>query len=221
MAKHLDWHFVTKRRIRESAGRAQGRSWFSSESDWLSGDVVSAEGIPSASDSQGGATSASTTAGGKAKADEVKIDREALMKQKVVAPSDAAAVAPGPDDIDSGASSAHVCAICQEPFKSEWSEADEEWVFWNAVQVDGKLYHATCHAEAAAARLKIKEDARASRDLTPVTGPKSPPSIARWVKEEEGTEGTSESARKRKAEEVLDSYDADEDDVKRIKAEPV
>lgn len=31
MDVHLDWHFTHKRRIREGAARAQGRSWFSNE----------------------------------------------------------------------------------------------------------------------------------------------------------------------------------------------
>jgi hypothetical protein len=31
MDEHLDWHFVHKRRMREAAGRASGRSWFTSE----------------------------------------------------------------------------------------------------------------------------------------------------------------------------------------------
>jgi pre-mRNA cleavage complex 2 protein Pcf11 len=28
---HLDWHFTHKRRIREGAGRSQGRTWFTQE----------------------------------------------------------------------------------------------------------------------------------------------------------------------------------------------
>lgn len=31
MDAHLDWHFTHKRRIREGAGRAQGRSWLALE----------------------------------------------------------------------------------------------------------------------------------------------------------------------------------------------
>lgn len=39
------------------------------------------------------------------------------------------------------------CPICKEPFKNEYSEADEDWVWRNAVEVDGVIYHATCKAE--------------------------------------------------------------------------
>lgn len=209
--KHLDWHFVTKRRIREGAGRAQGRSWFSSETDWLQGDLVADEDSATAGrdgTSQGASSKAGTLA--------PTIDREQLVKQKVVASQVSGSSSAGSDD-------SIVCAICQEPFKSEWSDADEEWVYWNAVLVDGKLYHATCHAEAVAARLKIKEEAsRASRELTPVV--KSPRvGQSAQIKAEDGTTGTTDSARKRKAEELSDDERKpldEQEDTKRIKAEP-
>lgn len=55
-----------------------------------------------------------------------KIDRSLLLKKKVVAPT---------DPIDE----AKNCPICKEKFKSEWNEEDEEWVFYNAVKVDGTV----------------------------------------------------------------------------------
>jgi len=39
------------------------------------------------------------------------------------------------------------CPICQEKFKSFYSDAEEEWLLKNAVMVDGVIYHATCHAD--------------------------------------------------------------------------
>ncbi|CAG8693392.1 7359_t:CDS:2, partial [Acaulospora morrowiae] len=48
------------------------------------------------------------------------------------------------------------CPICQEKFQFFWNDADEEWLFRNAVEVDGVIYHATCHADA----LKNQESAQ-------------------------------------------------------------
>lgn len=59
-----------------------------------------------------------------AKADAQQIDRAELLLRKVVAPSDTNALA-------------KACPVCKEKFKSDWSEQDEDWVFYNAVEVDG------------------------------------------------------------------------------------
>ena len=82
------------------------------------------------------------------------------------------------------------CPICKEPLKSEFMEDDEEWVWRNAVKKDekvrsarqhlgrdvltrrSKIYHATCHAEAAASKTtlatRLKTEARSrSRSRTP------------------------------------------------------
>jgi len=31
------------------------------------------------------------------------------------------------------------CPICQDKLKSEWSDEEEEWVWWNAVNVEGTV----------------------------------------------------------------------------------
>jgi len=79
------------------------------------------------------------------------------------------------------------CPVCQDKLKSEWSDDEEEWVWWNAVVVDGvvrlqflpltpsgrqgerkadrhrwtvpQLYHATCHAEATQAQQALRSAA--------------------------------------------------------------
>lgn len=115
------------------------------------------------------------------KADPSVVDRAQLLQRKVIAPTDPAMLA-------------IPCPVCKERFKSEWSEEDEDWVFKNAVDMDGtvrvfppfasrrlklklsstpQIYHATCHAEAAAAklgRLRLDESNRPSRESTPKGG---------------------------------------------------
>lgn len=59
-----------------------------------------------------------------AKIDPAVIDRAELLKRTV---------------IDTDPTITRRCPICKEKFNPELVEADEEWVFYNAVQVDGKV----------------------------------------------------------------------------------
>lgn len=47
-----------------------------------------------------------------------------------------------------------VCPICKESFVTDWDDTSEDWVWKNAVNVGGKIYHAICHAEALTAQKK-------------------------------------------------------------------
>ncbi|SCV70243.1 BQ2448_1637 [Microbotryum intermedium] len=158
---HLDWHFVHKRRIREGASRTQGRSWLSLEEDWLVSQIDENDDdhLVDPKGNGGGGGSGTDQSRKELKASqEAKMDLQALRKSKVVAPN-------GGDE--------RRCAICRDKFKSEWSEDDEEWVYWNAIKVEGTIYHATCYAEAKAAthaaRLRAEEahQTSSSREATP------------------------------------------------------
>ena len=41
------------------------------------------------------------------------------------------------------------CPICQEKFEMSWLDEAQEWVWTDAVNVGGRVYHASCHREAA------------------------------------------------------------------------
>lgn len=41
-----------------------------------------------------------------------------------------------------------MCPICQEELKYQWHEETEEFVFMDAKQIGGRIFHASCHAEA-------------------------------------------------------------------------
>lgn len=58
------------------------------------------------------------------KIDPAVIDRAELLKRTV---------------IDTDPTITRRCPICKEKFNPELVEADEEWVFYNAVNVDGKV----------------------------------------------------------------------------------
>ncbi|GAA5848917.1 hypothetical protein JCM8547_006388 [Rhodosporidiobolus lusitaniae] len=158
MDMHLDWHFVQKRRIREHAGRTVGRGWCTGEEEWYSSSTSSSLDPSSSSTSLPLPSSSSISS--------APLDKSALLKAKV--------------PVQEGLGG-DPCPICQDRFKSEWSDEEEEWVWWNAVVVEGMLYHATCHAETtlssarsavlaatASSAAASSSSQRATRDSTPV-----------------------------------------------------
>jgi pre-mRNA cleavage complex 2 protein Pcf11 len=48
------------------------------------------------------------------------------------------------------------CSVCAESLHSEFKEDDEDWVWKNAVSVNGKIFHATCYADAASGAVVAK-----------------------------------------------------------------
>lgn len=56
------------------------------------------------------------------------------------------------------------CPICKESFITSWDDAAEEWIWKNAVNVNGTIYHSNCYADASAA--KERADAREARNGT-------------------------------------------------------
>jgi pre-mRNA cleavage complex 2 protein Pcf11 len=40
------------------------------------------------------------------------------------------------------------CPICQEKFETVWHDQAQEWVWMDAIKIGGRVYHASCHAEA-------------------------------------------------------------------------
>lgn len=64
------------------------------------------------------------------------------------------------------------CPICKETLSSEFFYEEEEWVYKNAVDANGKIYHSTCYADASStpnaliSRIKQQLEQR-SRSVTP------------------------------------------------------
>ncbi|GAA5901934.1 hypothetical protein JCM8208_006643 [Rhodotorula glutinis] len=195
MDQHLDWHFKHKRRVREAAGRTAGRGWFTGEEAWYASDETTGEVAPSA----GFSTSGQPTVGGtssSAAAAAATIDRAALRKLKVPVPP---ASATGED----GGLGDKPCPVCQDKLKSEWSDDEEEWVWWNAVVVDGTLYHATCHAEATQAQQQ-----RAAAASTTGTGTRALPS-------RESTPASAAAASRKRPAPAEEEVSGEQGDVKR------
>ncbi|KAE8378723.1 hypothetical protein BDV26DRAFT_185070 [Aspergillus bertholletiae] len=123
-ARHLDWHFRTNQRMAEAARRAQNRSWYVDERDWIkSREVGDDEGL---ADIEASSEAANGGDGGSAK--------KGPPKQWIRAPNDAT-LRNTP------------CPICQEKFESTWSEDVQDWIWQDAVKVGNRVYHASCYAE--------------------------------------------------------------------------
>ncbi|KDQ20713.1 hypothetical protein BOTBODRAFT_26732 [Botryobasidium botryosum FD-172 SS1] len=149
MEDHLDLHFRQNRKASQQTGRGHSRSWFVGIEDWVHDSLDTS---PSAIDK------------GKGRADlpvlsaKANAEREAKLRESYVV------IPPGEE------AKRITCPVCKESLKSEFLEEDEEWVWRNATSVKGKIYHATCHADAlstsVAARLRGQTHAR-SRSGTP------------------------------------------------------
>ncbi|KAJ6485163.1 hypothetical protein C8R47DRAFT_1130966 [Mycena vitilis] len=133
MEDHLDMHFKQNRKANQNIGRGHSRSWFVGIEDWVHDVSVDVKGK--------GRADGTRPLNAKAAAAAEVAKREAdLRSQYIVVPrgEEAKPVA---------------CPICKEAFKSEWLEDEdagvEDWVWRNAILKDERVYHATCHAEAA------------------------------------------------------------------------
>ncbi|SPO38650.1 related to PCF11 component of pre-mRNA 3`-end processing factor CF I [Pseudozyma flocculosa] len=128
MDEHLDWHFTQNRRAKDSQARGQSRSWFDKLDSFIRGGFDDAAPSSKAGDEAGAKD-------GSLNAAQDKALKEKFAKSFVAAPTDAEL-------------SAKPCPICKESFKSQWSEDEEEWIWLNAIEVDGVYYHASCHYSA-------------------------------------------------------------------------
>jgi len=154
MEDHLDLHFKQNRKASQNTGRGHSRSWFIPRNDWIHGDRDAGE---------------STTT--------VKAQAAAAAEHQAKLRASFVIIPPGEE------AKPAVCPICKESIKSEYLEDEEEWVWRNAVNVKGQIYHATCHDEAGqatslASRLRsemgVVGGMTRSRSLTPERPPVSP-----------------------------------------------
>ncbi|KAJ6106695.1 hypothetical protein N7512_010212 [Penicillium capsulatum] len=146
-ARHLDWHFNTNQRMTEAAKRAQTRSWYVDERDWIKSREVGDDQV--AADSE-------VTAEG-AVGEDGHASRQGPPKPWIRAPNDAV-LRNTP------------CPICQEKFESTWSEEVQDWIWQDAAKIGPRVYHASCYAE-------VTKDGPAPRSSTPQARTGTPDSV--------------------------------------------
>lgn len=146
-ARHLDWHFNTNQRMTEAAKRAQTRSWYVDERDWIKSREVGDDQV--AAESESPAEGAAGEDGHAAK--------QGPPKPWIRAPNDAT-LRNTP------------CPICQEKFESTWSEEVQDWIWQDAVKMGLRVYHASCYAE-------VTKDGPGPRSSTPQARTGTPDSV--------------------------------------------
>ena len=127
----------------EMKGTGASRSWFIDEVEWIAyREIDDAAEVEDTSDQVNGESAgvngregAGTTTAGDKNLGKAKVE------QFIPAPADAAL-------------RKQACPICQEEFKAEYHEGEQEWVYMDAVKVPpigegGKIYHASCLEELA------------------------------------------------------------------------
>lgn len=126
---HMDWHFRVHQRSGEAAKRGTHRSWYVDDHDWVkSQEVVDSD---QATGPEDGAASGSGSG------------------------SKEASKAEGPKYIpvpDRSRGINNVCPICQDRFQNKWLDTAQEWVWLDAVLVNDRAYHISCHAATTKAR---------------------------------------------------------------------
>ncbi|KAI0036792.1 hypothetical protein K488DRAFT_40518 [Vararia minispora EC-137] len=179
MQDHLDEHFRANRKANQGSGRGHSRSLFIVVDDWLNETSANRKGKGRAGGvrRQSGKTIAA--------AEEARRLADLHTRYVVVPAGDEAKVI--------------ACPVCKEVLRAEFNEDDEEWIWKNARSVDGRIYHATCHAEAANSVSSLATRLLSGRSATPPDGPQSR-APSPQVKKESSPAPISLSGVKRKAE---------------------
>lgn len=164
--QHLDTHYQQNRKVNDNLGRGYSRSWFVAVEDWIS-DAADVKGK--------GPAGPRISAAAAEVADRKKRDADLRAQTVVVPPGDEA--------------KSLACPICKEILKSEFLEDDEDWVWRNATVKEGKVYHATCLADASTNTLASRLMGQRSRSATPERRMKetTPELLSSFVKSEPNT----------------------------------
>ncbi|KAJ1991176.1 mRNA 3' end processing factor [Dimargaris cristalligena] len=147
--KHLDWHFRSNSRFKDKVRQAQPRGWFVSEKDWIDSRQTDNEDLTPAkifeqataghdggdrSGEDAGASNGSSKPEADGEAGDHEHSDDALLRAMVITV---------PSEPHSS-----ICPVCNEKLTGVWSEDEEDWVYRNAVLVEGdSIYHATCRTD--------------------------------------------------------------------------
>jgi pre-mRNA cleavage complex 2 protein Pcf11 len=132
---HMDWHFRVHQRIAEYEKRGQYRSPFVDEIDWIQTPVtVDIDYVPPTSDDSGP---------NNGNASNLALRNPGQPQQPQLQ------YIPVPDDSSRVNS---ICPICQERFEMKWLDEAQEFVWIDTVKIGERVYHASCHREAAGDR---------------------------------------------------------------------
>lgn len=125
----MDWHFRANKDMRE--GHSRNRCWFLVAVSWISyrdeEELFGSGPMPAITTGSVNGSGGIDGAHNGAEAVDLEKEREKYIEVPL--------------------ESNVVCPVCQEPHETSWSEEAENWVWMNAVEIDGHYFHATCFAD--------------------------------------------------------------------------
>jgi len=120
---HLDWHFRQNSRLKNQSKQTLCRGWQDiSEEDWIDSKTVEAK-FTAPTFFQFDATNP--------EAEELENKEEEKETIKYL-PCDG---------------TPKKCYVCNEEFEKHWHEDEEEWMFKNAIEKEGKVFHPSCYTD--------------------------------------------------------------------------
>ncbi|KAI9481275.1 MAG: hypothetical protein EXX96DRAFT_595146 [Benjaminiella poitrasii] len=146
MDAHLDSHFRQNRKMKERVKRGLSRSWFVTVDEWVHGEggELTSQQAPAFLHDNSSANQKST-------------DKTSQANEETIDPNKYTVIMPDGDD-------RKPCPICGERFIDFWNDEEEEWMYRNAIMMDGKIYHATCHADAVKSGSLVNSDTNMDQD---------------------------------------------------------
>lgn len=142
-SQHLDWHFRQNRRDRDASKRAHSRKWYYDVSDWIQYEEI--EDLEDREqnwfEKQDGGSGADGDANN-------ILDNETPNSPKAITTCLA-----GPKGAD------ETCDVCHDRFEYFFNEETEDWHLKNAMRVDDKIYHPTCHEDKMASEERALNEA--------------------------------------------------------------
>ncbi|KAG0647902.1 pcf11 [Hyphodiscus hymeniophilus] len=118
-AAHLDWHFQSAHRMSDAMLRGQHRSWYVDELDWIRSRDIDPD-LPARETNNGAGATATDQ---KLKAIFLPVPADLQLRNVP-------------------------CPICQEQFKQQYLDDEQDFVWMDAIKVGEKIFHATCYEEA-------------------------------------------------------------------------
>jgi len=121
---HLDWHFRQNRRLKNKSKQTLCRGWQDiSEDDWINSKTVEGK-FTTPTFFQFDTTNTENE------------DSENNEKEK-----ETIKYLPCDDGTPKK------CFVCNEDFEKHWHEDEEEWMFKNAIEKEGKVFHPSCYSD--------------------------------------------------------------------------
>ena len=119
----MDWHFRQNSRLKNQSKQTLCRGWQDiSEEDWIDSKTVEAK-FTAPTFFQFDATNP--------EAEELDNNEEEKETIKYL-PCDG---------------TPKKCYVCNEEFEKHWHEDEEEWMFKNAIEKEGKVFHPSCYSD--------------------------------------------------------------------------